>query len=150
MDVLAPGGEQRQGEPEAVLHLLPGRDQLLVVEKLGGVADDGLVGPVVLAEEDLAREVLRVEIVKTFQQRLVQPLLGGIVRKNFRTELHVISSQDDPGSAGGHGEGQDGLGLHRLGGLIEQDVGEVAAWKANTAEKPIIEDTAVRNTDGQT
>ena len=56
----------------------------------------------------------------------------------------------DPGSAGGHGEGQDGLGLHRLGGLIEQDVGEVAAWKANTAQKPIIEDTAVRNTDGQT
>jgi len=104
LDILAPGREQRQGVPEVVLQLLPGRYQLLVVEKLGRVVDDGLVGPVVLAEQDLAGEVFRVEIVQPLQKGLVQTFLGGVVRKDLRTELHVISGQHDPGSVGGHGE----------------------------------------------
>ena len=82
-----------------MLELLPGGDQLLLVKQLGRVIDDGLVRAVVLAEQNFARKRLRIEVVQSLEQRPVQSLLGGVGRKDFRTELHVISGQDNSRSA---------------------------------------------------
>ena len=71
--------------------LLARGHQLLVVEELGGVADDGVVGAVVLAQEDLAGELLRVEVVEALQEGLVEAALQGEAGEHLGAQLHVVA-----------------------------------------------------------
>ena len=63
--------------PRLVGQLLATAQQLVVIEQLGGVLHDGLVGAVVLTQEDLARMLGGVEIVETLQEGDVEVALPG-------------------------------------------------------------------------
>ena len=88
--------------PLAAQPRLPaGGEEPLLVEVVGCVLDDGLVGAVVLAEHDLAGEVGRVEAVEALQEALVEVALHRERREDLGAELHVVAGQDDARSAPG-------------------------------------------------
>ena len=78
-----------------------GGEETLLVEVVGCVLDDGLVGAVVLAEHDLAGEVGRVEAVEALQEALVEVALHRERGEDLGAELHVVAGQDDARSAPG-------------------------------------------------
>ena len=57
--------------PSLVPELLAAGQQLAVVEESRGVLDDGIVGPVVLTQQDLAGVLAGVEVVQTLQEGYV-------------------------------------------------------------------------------
>uniref|UniRef100_A0A182TTP1 Uncharacterized protein n=1 Tax=Anopheles melas TaxID=34690 RepID=A0A182TTP1_9DIPT len=126
LHVLAARREERERVELLVARLLAGRDQLLLVEQLGREADDCVVRPVVLAQQYLAREVVRVVVVQPLQQRHVQLALLRKVGEQLRRHLHVVAGQHDARPLAGKRERHDRLALHRLGRLVQEDVREVA------------------------
>jgi len=61
--------------------------QLIIVEQVRGELHNRLVGSVIFAQDDLAREISRIAFVEALQQRDVKLLLLGEGREYFRTQL---------------------------------------------------------------
>lgn len=69
--------------------LVPTGNQFTVVEEIGGEVDDGLVRAVVLTQHDLTGTVVRVQLVQSVQQRLLEALLLGKVRVYLWVQLQI-------------------------------------------------------------
>ena len=69
--------------------LLSRGQQLSLVEEIGGVVDDGVVGAVVGTQQDLAGMVVRVVVVEALQQGDVEPPILGEGAVDLRTDLDV-------------------------------------------------------------
>ena len=67
--------------------LLAAALQLPVIEQLGGVVDNGFVGAVVFAEQDLARVFQGVEVVEPLQEGDVKLALVGKLRVYLWADL---------------------------------------------------------------
>lgn len=101
-------------------------NQFLLVEQLRREFDDRFMSPIVFAQQNFAREIVRIVIVQTLQQRNVQLSLLGKVGEQLRRHLHVVSGQDDSGFFGAKRQRHDRFTFHCLCRFIQEDVGKVS------------------------
>lgn len=87
LDILPPGREECQRMILLMPWLHPTRSEVVVVEQLRGVLHDRLVAAVVLAQQDLAAEILWVQVVQALQQGGVQVALLRKLRIPLRAQL---------------------------------------------------------------
>lgn len=89
LQVLASRREKRQRVIARMCWLVPTGNQFTVVEEIGCEVDDGLVRAVVLTQHDLTGTVVRVQLVQSVQQRLLEALLLGKVRVYLWVQLQI-------------------------------------------------------------
>lgn len=89
LQVLASRREKSQRVIARMCWLVPTGNQFTVVEEIGGEVDDGLVRAVVLTQHDLTGTVVRVQLIQSVQQRLLEALLLGKVRVYLWVQLQI-------------------------------------------------------------